>query len=87
MDQHRLFNPKKEDMVMGSTMEAASGNKAIQKIAKRGLDMSRGNVASYLSLLNGPHQLAQFQEANERSSVSLVHASSLRLPFGISSLR
>jgi hypothetical protein len=65
MDQHRLFNPKKEDMFMGSIMEAASGKKAVKKIAKRRLDMSRGNVASYSAMLNGPHQLAQFQEAND----------------------
>jgi glycerol dehydrogenase-like iron-containing ADH family enzyme len=55
-------------MFMGAIMDAASGNKAIKKIAKRRLDMSRANVASYSALLNGPQQLAQFQEATDLSA-------------------
>ena len=55
-------------MFMGSIMESASRSKAIKKIAKRQLDMFRGNVASYSALLNGPHELAQFQEATDLSA-------------------
>ncbi len=50
---------------MGSIMEAATGNKAIKKVAKRRLDISRVNVASYSAMMNGPHELEQFPEAND----------------------
>ena len=47
---------------MGVVMEASSGKKAVKKVTKRQINMATGNLASYSAMMNGPHQLVQFQK-------------------------
>ena len=69
MDHHRLFNPMKQETFIGAAMEDSSGQKAVKKVAKRQINMATGNVASYSALMNGPHQLVQFQQTNALSAI------------------
>ena len=64
---------------MGAIMEASNGHKAIKKVAKRRINMATGNVASYSALMNGPHQLEQFQQANAlAATLSELHSEEVR---------
>ena len=56
-DKHRIFNPTTQETFMGGVMEDSSGYKAIKRFTKQQISMDTRNLASYSSLINGPHQL------------------------------
>ena len=79
MDQHCLFNPTKKENFMGAVMEASRGQKSVKKVIKRRINVATGNVASYSALMNGLHQLVQFQQANAlASTLGELHSEKVR---------
>ena len=47
MNQHSLFDHTKHEIFMGKVMEVNSGEKAVNKVIKRRINMYTGNVAKY----------------------------------------
>lgn len=69
------MQPSPYDVLLGSLMEDAVGERAKKKVAKRRLDMIAGNAANYSRSLNNPKQLEQVEEYTELiASLSLLQA-------------
>jgi hypothetical protein len=68
-DQEWLLNPSPYDVVMGTIMEDAVGERAKKKIAKRRVDMITGNIHSYARSMNNPDQLEDIKEYATLSSI------------------
>ena len=67
-NQLTLLNPNHQDVVKGFILYDCKGQGAVQKVAKRRLDMISGNVASYSRYLNDEKRLAEIKELNELTS-------------------
>jgi len=64
-DQTTLFNPSYKNVLQGYIMYDVKGAGAMNKIAKRRLDIMSGNVASYARCLNNKKHLGSLKEYNE----------------------
>ena len=60
--QKRLFNPTPTQYLMGFVAYDVKGEGAVQKIAKRKLDIVSGGVSSHSRCLNDPSRLAAIKE-------------------------
>ena len=64
-NQKTLFNPSYKNVLQGYIMYNVKGAGAMNKIAKRRLDIMSGNVASYARCLNNKKHLGSLKEYNE----------------------
>jgi len=67
--QRTLLNPQYKHVLTGFILYDVKGSGAIQKIAKRRLDMISGNVASYSRVLNDAKRLKEVAEVNQLTSL------------------
>lgn len=73
--QSKFLNPTAKNVLLGYITHDVKGKGAMQKLAKRRLDMIEGNVASYSRMLNDPKRLKMIQDYNELvSEVAKVSA-------------
>lgn len=63
--QSELLNPQYKHVLTGHILYDCKGKGAVQKIAKRRLDMIEGNVASYSRCLNNATALQAVKEVNQ----------------------
>ena len=64
-DQKQMLCPSYKNVLTGYILYDVKGKGAVNKLAKRRLDMISGNVASYARCLNSTKRLKQIQEVNE----------------------
>jgi len=64
-DQKTLLCPSYKNVLMGYILYDVKGKGAVNKLAKRRLDMISGNVASYARCLNSAKRLKQIEEVNQ----------------------
>ena len=60
--QRNLLNPTPKDVLLGFITHDVRGKGAVQKIAKRKIDLIEGNVNSYSRLLNNPKRLGAIKD-------------------------
>ena len=63
-NQQNLLNLTQKDVLFGFISYDAKGKGAVQKMAKRRLDLIEGNVSSYSRLLNDPKRLKSLKDFN-----------------------
>ena len=64
-NQRTLLNPTQNDVFFGLIDYDAKGKGAVQKIAKRRLDVIEGNVNSYSKMLNNTKILKIIKDFNQ----------------------
>jgi len=64
LQQEELLNPMCKNALMGQILYDVKGKGAVQKIAKRRLDMIEGNISSYSRCLNDPKHLKAIKDLN-----------------------
>jgi len=64
-DQKTLLCPSYKNVLMGYILYDVKGKGAVNKLAKRRLDMISGNVASHARCLNSTKHLKQIEEVNQ----------------------
>ena len=60
-----MFNPSFKDTIRGFVIYDTKGKGAVQRLAKRRLDIVSGSVASYSRLMNGEKRVTELQELND----------------------
>ena len=63
--QRNILNPTQKDVLLGFISYSVKGKGAVQKIAKRKIDLIEGNINSYSRFLNDPKRLDAIKDHNE----------------------
>ena len=63
--QHRLFNPTFKNVLTGFIMYDVNGEGAKKKLARRRLDLIKGNIAIYSRCLNSSKRMEEMKYHHE----------------------
>jgi phosphomevalonate kinase len=66
--QAELLQPAHKNVLMGHIVYDSKGEGAVQKVAKRRIDVISGNINSYSRVLNDPNRLAMIEEVNRMAA-------------------
>ena len=68
-DQYRLLNPTPLYLIAGYIMEYYIGDRSLENLSQKRLNLFDGYISSYCSIINSPKRLCMIKQANELASV------------------